>query len=432
MRKLLGWNTLWPIPFFIGLAAGQLLRLELVPGSTGAVAALDLAIGFAVLGYLIRFLWQRRFTEFCRTIINHPVWRWSMLFVGWAAVALLLNAFEYSFSELVVAKAYLVRLASVFVLAWCVAYDPPPRGYLVNGFVLAGSVLLVLGLLQYLLVPDFRFMVQDGWDPHVGRLLSTFFDPNYFGVFLVLLMAVFLARALGTTGRAKLAHWLLFVAAWTALYATISRSAWLAGLIAVPAIAFRRDWRLGVLFVVIFVGILFVPSRLSQRFQATSGLAQPQSFQQQTYRCDESAPDAKCDTSGAQRILSYQRGLELAQDSWLTGVGYNAYGYALVNRGIVSPERLGSRSGQGSDSSLLTILATTGIIGLGFFLAFLASALSGLWVRRKKWIAVALASFTVSWLAVSFFNNAMLYLSILAPWLVLLADTLRPDRKAAR
>jgi len=53
-------------------------------------------------------------------------------------------------------------------------------------FLYAGLMILFLGLLQYIFLPDMRFLKILSWDDHYYRLISTQFDPNYAGLILVI------------------------------------------------------------------------------------------------------------------------------------------------------------------------------------------------------------------------------------------------------
>jgi hypothetical protein len=54
------------------------------------------------------------------------------------------------------------------------------------GFLTVGLSLASLGLLQYFLLPDTRFLSILGWDDHYYRLISTQFDPNFTGLLLAI------------------------------------------------------------------------------------------------------------------------------------------------------------------------------------------------------------------------------------------------------
>lgn len=419
-----------PAIFFGALAAGQLLRFEPFSGSSGALTGLDAALAIMVFTLLGGVLRRRNGRDFLRHTWKHPVWKWSLLFMGWAIITSLINLHSYSITQNVMATAYLVRLLFAFVAAWLLSYlatDETRRTYL-KSFTAASTALVVLGFLQFIFVNDFRFMVKNGWDPHIGRLLSTFFDPNQFGIFLVLVMGFALARYFETNREAKGAgrRWLaLFGVSWLALFLAYSRSAWLAGIIAITGLAWRYRRLAAVGLLVVFVVVLLIPNRLAQRFADSEGLVQKNNYSDnlEDYQC---ADPTICDPSGSARVITIRQAARLIETSPILGVGYNAYAPALKNRDLLVPNQQQARGSQGSDSSLLNVWATTGIVGLLLFGRFLVAAAVALRRRfyqssRTAWTAYGLFWFTIAWVVVSSFNNALLYLPLLAPWLVLLA-----------
>lgn len=405
---------------FAALVAGQLLRIQPFSGTGGALTALDIALILANGYLLLRLLTTRQLGRFLGTTYRHPVWKWSMLFLAWAALTLLVNLPDYTVQQGLVAVSYLGRLTLAFSFAWLVHHlMAASRAAVPKTVFVAGGALLALGYIQLLFLGDFRFMAQYGWDPHIGRMLSTFFDPNYFGVFLVLALVL----AFGQLARTRKRIWLAYFGlTWAGLFLTYSRSAWLAGAIALTGTALKRSWKVALLIAVVFISVLLVPNRLGERFADSSGIIN-QNIGDDDVDCNEQT-DRLCDRSSSARVISWRKGLDLVKTSPFIGVGYNAYGYALVRERLLSEKRLASHSSQGSDSSLLNIWATTGIIGLGLFLAFMYQVLAALFRQREDWQSYGLIWFTAAWLVVSFFNNSLLYISILVPWLILLAVTL--------
>ncbi|MCA9390579.1 O-antigen ligase family protein, partial [candidate division WWE3 bacterium] len=80
------------------------------------------------------------------------------------------------------------------------------------------------------------------------------------------------------------------------------------------------------------------------------------------------------DETAKVRLEVYDRTFAIiAEDPWF-GVGFNAFRYAQDREGYFRDERgvndYGGHAGAGSDSSILFILATTGIPGLILFLSF--------------------------------------------------------------
>ncbi|MDP3999871.1 MAG: O-antigen ligase family protein [bacterium] len=426
-----------------GLVAGSLVRINPFSESGAALTALDISIGTGLLLLFGSVLHRRKLGDFVRFVGRHPAWRFSALFLLIALFTLLVRAGSYPPNELIVAGAYLLRLIATFVLFWLLAYGGTRfRKPLLGAFGVAAAALVSLGFLQLQLVPNFRFARREGWDPHLDRLFSTFLDPNFFGIFAVLAMAVALAMYLrnrkekGRKGAVAAGYLLLFLASWVALYFTFSRSAWVAGLIAIPPIAWKYRKMLTVVIAAVFIAALFLPTRLGDRFESTQGLIRASDYQGERYVCDPAEPVAACDPSGSNRIFSIRDGLELARQHPVFGVGYNAYAFAMKQDGKATERSLRRHSANGSDSSLLNVLVTTGAFGLLAFLAFFAGTLWRLFKQSAgtgtvAWLSWGLLWFTPAWLAASFFNNAVLYQLILVPWGMLLAVALARGNPAS-
>ena len=422
---------------FGSLIAGEAVQLRPFTGMNAAANPLDFALAAATAALAVRLAVVREWGAFAGFVRHHAVWKWSALFLGWAAATLLLNAAAYESREIAIAAAYLARLAAAFFLAWAVSFEADRFRLPAHEWFTATAVaLLGFGFLILARFPHFGFMRSEGWDPHIGRLLSTFYDPNLFGVFAVLTMAFALAKYCSRPDRiVARAYLLLFAVSWAALYLTYSRSAWLAGLVAIPAIAWKRRRLAAFAAAVVFAAALLIPTRLADRFETAPSLADTSRYSSEGFACDERT-DRECDPTGSTRIASVRKGFELAREHPIIGVGYNAYGFALADRERVDGKTLRRNSGHGSDNSFLNVWATTGIVGVGIFLVFCFQLLrvllrAGRGAGENAWLTTALFWFTVALLAAAFFNNVLLYPFLLVPWLLLVAVTL-PTGRAAR
>src|SRR5690606_10701527 len=105
------------------------------------------------------------------------------------------NPFSIIGPELAVSGFYLLRLLFYGSLIWIIPdLYPTERDLLgvVRLLVWVGMAVVIAGFLQLYVLPDIGILTAFGWDPHVGRLLSTFLDPNYLGGFLAILLAILL------------------------------------------------------------------------------------------------------------------------------------------------------------------------------------------------------------------------------------------------
>ena len=114
-----------------------------------------------------------------------------LLFSFVAFSSWLLHAYRYDLLQNLSAIFYLVRFV-IYLFSAVVVYNAVKNGllskeFVYGAFITGGVALVVAGILQLILLPDFEVLDQSlGWDPHKNRLAATFFDPNFLGCYLVL------------------------------------------------------------------------------------------------------------------------------------------------------------------------------------------------------------------------------------------------------
>jgi O-antigen ligase len=394
-----------PYFVFVGLVIGQLIRLSLSQESSSSLLVIDILNGFYVAVAAIYAVVQRK---------RFPV-NLSLILLGsfcaWLFISLMLGAYSLTAKELLIAFSYAVRFllmaGTLVVTVWLFPQEEEQQRW--NRALLgSGLVLTLLGYIQLLVFPNFGFMAQFGWDPHVGRLLSTFFDPNFFSFFLTIMFCLLLSRFFyAARPGSHFVYFVLLGLVGAAMVLTFSRSGYLAFLISVFMILLFRAWRLLVVAIVIVAIITVSVPRLRDRI--VSGLM--------------------VDTTAQDRIQSWKETVYIVAQNPVTGVGYNAFGPALVKYGI--RQNLQSHASQGSDSSLLLILATTGVVGLGLFLSFMlalwCNALLVFRFSRRPYFqasALALIGLIPGYLVHSQFVNSLFYPLIFIPFCFLASNLL--------
>jgi hypothetical protein len=93
----------------------------------------------------------------------------------------------------------------------------------------------VLGILQYVFIPDTRFLASLGWDDHYYRLLSTQLDPNFAGIIIV--MGILAATALKKSVWRLTSLTLLGIS----LLLTWSRASWAALCVGLVWLAWKKS-----------------------------------------------------------------------------------------------------------------------------------------------------------------------------------------------
>lgn len=259
---------------------------------------------------------------------------------------------------------------------------------LFKAIILSLLLLIILGILQIIIFPDISFLTDFGYDPHKNRLVSTFLDPNLLGAVLnigFILSLFFLVKQ-------RTQKWIIITIIFAlGIFSTFSRSAYLT--ICIPILIFGIFKLRKLLMISIVVGallFLLVPQfnqRISGAFQI--------------------------DKSSSERIESWQKGLTVFYQKPLLGVGFNNIRTAFEENNlfkVFSPD--GGHSGSGIDSSLILVLATTGVVGGVVYSSFWLVVLYKLFEKRKKIqpeLSLAILSLILALVINSQFVNSLFF-----------------------
>ena len=120
----------------------------------------------------------------------------------------------------------------------------------------SGVLVAGLGLFQYVYYPYLRNLSYLGWDPHLYRVFSTFLDPNYLSLYLVL--TLFLGMYLYDR-TVRFVYMFGQLVTFVALLLTYSRSGFIALLVGVFVYALlQRKLKVVVIGTVVFAALLLV------------------------------------------------------------------------------------------------------------------------------------------------------------------------------
>lgn len=243
---------------------------------------------------------------------------------------------------------YLIRFVFYSFFFWIgyeIAVDGK-RQAILNTLISIGVIIALLGGVQLLIFPNLTFLTEFGYDPHIFRLSSTFLDPNFVGAFLTIIYAVCLIKYIENKNR--LIPGILLIL-FSAIILTFSRSAWIFFAIVNLFTVWILPKKIVVgLIVLALLFVIFVP-RIQQRIIGAVFI----------------------DISASERLLSWEKGINLFKLSPVTGIGFNNIKTVSIEQGLIRPFTPdGGNSGNGIDSSWLLILVTTGVVGIicyGYF-----------------------------------------------------------------
>lgn len=357
---------------------GQLLRIPYLQGT--GILVTDFILGLIILLWFVQLITKQ--VKIKWNFVNNTL----ILFWLLMLFSLFLNTYNLPNSDILMSFFYYLRLIAYSAL-FLIAQNIPKEklSFFFNLIIFSALYLAILGFLQLKFFPDFEVlrMQEKGWDPHIGRLLSTWYDPNFLGGFFAFVLSLLGGVLVNEYNRTKnlfnvlknkqnLFYLISFVFIGLALVLTYSRSAYLAFLVGMFLLGIIASRKMLIIFFVSVILLFSFSERLQTRVIDAYNSAQALFSQNNVNTLDASARF---------RYQSWQDGLNLFNEKPILGHGYNTLRYLQAKRGYTEWK---SHAAGGIDSSLLTILVTTGISGLILYLTFFSSIVLQLFQKKKK------------------------------------------------
>lgn len=377
----------------LSLPLGELIRLDL--GNSIFLKPLDLIV--VITAILVTF-WKL----ITRSIIKYSKSSSAILaFCIIGLLSLILNYYNLTKKEFVVAFLYWLRFISYSVVYIVIInIDKKYFKLITSLLLLSGTIILLLGFVQFFLYPNLQNLYYLGWDEHNYRMFTVFLDPNFAGAFFVLFTIYILGQIYKTNRIAdKYKFFFLSVLAlvnFAAIFLTYSRSAILmlsVSLITLFILINKKKFIY--VFILTFTIIIAI---ISPTF-------------------DKENTNLLRTTSSLARINSYMKAIEVIKINPFIGIGFNAYRYIDVEENITSTKiNYQEHAGAGVDNSFLFVFATTGIIGLLSYIYFWYTVLKrAIYLKTKSSNieAIIVIGSTIGLLINSFFINSLFYPSLL-------------------
>lgn len=383
---------------------GEVARIQL--GNNIAVTVNDIFL-IVVAGVWIFLKVRNKKKE-----LNKNFLKPFLIFIALCVLSLIVNLGLLSFVQLSVAFLYLLRWILYILLFFITSdFDLNFKKKIPQFLIIAGTITVILGYVQYFFYPNLRNLYYLGWDDHLYRMFSTFLDPNFAGAFFVLnfiLVTKFFIDYLRSKNyRFSLLFFVLSTLSLGSIFLTFSRSAFLM-LIGSSFVLLILEKKLKWIVLLLIISLVV--------FTASS-----KNFYIENLNLFRIA-------SSEARLESVNNALKIIKDKPLTGVGFNAYRYAQVRYGFRNIEGSSlSHADAGTDNSFLFILATTGVFGFLAFLYLLFKILSVSLKESKKeksslnkTISIIIFSALIGIIINSFFINSLFYVFVMEWMLILL------------
>lgn len=336
-------------------------------------------------------------------------------------VSLLINTirFSYSIGSMLYGLLYSVRIVHLMLLCSLIKeYFKENKieikkifDFIINCYI----VVCIIGFVQLIFFPkayDFYEIFYNlgvyfpNADPHVGRLISTYFDPNYLAA--CLLIPTIITLIYWDKYNEK-KYFIKFLIISLTIVLTVSRSGLLGYVITVFLFTLsglkleqgKLKYNKKTIILFLSIMIMFVISLKSGNVRVVNRITNSVSDKSTYYRFD-----------------NWEYSMDIIKDNSLIGVGYNLIGtYSDVNLDI----KRGESVKYGSDSSLLLIMMTTGIIGFIYFVIItLKYIIKNIRLRKKDIVYLISPIILISALICCNFNNVLFYTLWMFPVLLII------------
>jgi len=395
--------------FFIYLLFpfGELLRFDL--GNSIIFKPIDVLVVVTAMFWIIKQVLQQNIPK---ERLVKPIG----LFLFISILSLLVNTYWLTGTQVFVAFLYWLRFTSYIIIFFIVSkLTQSKKNVLLLIMLLCGFFVALFGFIQYILYTNLVNLSYLGWDEHWFRLFSTFFDPNFVGIFMVLyFLLTFHYTVISFTKKPvfpKILFGIFSCISLVAIFLTFSRAALLSLLTGIIVyVILQKKNRLIPLFALgaflLGIGIILL------NYKATEGT--------KLFRL----------ASSVARVTSVQNAITIISKSPFFGVGFDAYRYAQLRFHIAEgPNWQQSHSGAGTDNSFLFVFATTGVIGFLSFTYFLKKIFDeALRIFPKNPFSLVVISSFCAVIVNSFFLNSLFYPFILL-WLVSILGIIEKDER---
>jgi len=374
----------------IGLPLGEFSRVTILPNISFTFLDIIVLLGFSSW-VIAKFVKKSR-----------PTSLQSYAYIAVVAVfalSLLSNIISLTVPKAFVSSLYIVRWICYSGIFFLVAQESRKRKQSISYLLIfSGTLLVAGGYMQFFFYPALRNLLYFGWDEHFYRMFGSFFDPNFFGLFLSLffLYIISLTFSLVPT-KQKIQFVTLFLiatATFIAIFLTYSRTALIALSVGLIILFWNRHfWR--------WIWIFLIAGTITAFF--VFPLISKQALGNNLFRT--ASTDA--------RIGSAKDALTIFMDNPVMGIGFNAYRFAMYRHKFLPGNSiLEDHGASGVDSSILLILATSGVLGFVTYSGFLLIHVKKLLESKEK---IGIATLVTVYVG-SFFVNALFYPFIIV-WL---------------
>ena len=306
--------------------------------------------------------------------------KWLYFFSLSLFLSFLLTVNQHSVIQNSTAFLYLLRTSFYFVLLICLRYyslkQKDINEYIRPGLLLFFIFTLITSFIQYFLYPNLRNLSYLGWDPHLFRIFGVFFDTSISSAIFGMII-IYVIREFNNFSFSKMSRWLLLITFSVLGILTYSRGFYISIIITLIYYLIKNKKIKYLLFILLLfiTSLVIIPKPFGEGVNLL-----------RTYSIES-------------RLKQNQEGIRLWFKNPVFGIGYNQ-----LKSIRQSQTNTPTHATSAFPSSFITLLATSGVVGLFFFLIAL----------RNIWLYSPYSKYYVLFLSIfSLMDNILLHPFIL-------------------
>ncbi len=387
----------------------EIFRVRIITSNWISLVDIFLIICFITWVSWFLFKWKKIyfFKWFYFLLIFLILWLISLIINIWD---LSLNIWE-SFSSLF----YLLRYVFASFLA-LIVYNLKDfeKSFILKSLFLSSFIILMIWFLQMKFFWDFDAMNMEdkGWDPHIWRMLSTWFDPNFLWWYFVFVLSIWTWKFfdLINTKWNKNYQFLLLILItglliWTIL--TFSRSALLALFVSWLILGFFLSRKLLIVWFILMLISLSLSWRMQERVMSWIESAKA------IVNSDQHA----LDPTARLRVQSWKTWIQIYKENPVIWIWFNTLKFVQSKKWSFVKDHASSWI----DSSIITIMAMTWSIWLLFFISFIFSLLGNtlkMFYKSRNGYSIWLFAWISSLLVNSIFVNSLFFYALIPSFFI--------------
>lgn len=308
------------------LSIGQLQRINLLDNQIHLYFHDIFLILFVTFGFIKQIGSKQKIKKYLRDSVPFL----PLILVG--ILSLIYGFWNYTPTQNFVGLSYLIRLILLF--AFFVQIKQSKLSDITPHWKMFCILVLIMSYLQYFFYPNFWPLVYLGWDPHMYRVVGTFFDPTIAGTIFIFLSYTLYFRFKKMGDKKLLLGVLLFL---PLIFLTYSRITYITFTLSLSYyLISTKNIRYLIMGVTAFGIILFILPR-----PEGEGVRLERVFSIQS------------------RMSENSRGMDIYHDNPALGVGFNRIAYVKDKLGMVTD----GNASAGFPSSFVTTFVSMGSAG---------------------------------------------------------------------